>query len=141
MRWSHSIRSRDSRADTDRCRKCVTHFAECYFIITFCDMHNNCQQLDGTLLPLPSPHSSSSFSSVVAATVTINFRISAAFSQNEVVDIVRHVEPHFSIHMQGYVCMCVLEYAVIGTSWHSTGQIETGVSKRSGRRVLCPASY
>lgn len=68
-------------------------------------MHNNCQQLDGTLLPLPSPHSSSSFSSVVAATVTINFRISAAFSQNEVVDIVRHVEPHSSIHMQGYVCV------------------------------------
>lgn len=38
-----------SSAGTDRCRKCVTHFAECYFIITFCDMHNNCQQLDGTL--------------------------------------------------------------------------------------------
>lgn len=81
---------------------------------------------------------------VVAATVTINFRISAAFSQNEVVDIVRHVEPHISIHMHRYVCVCVFVCIGVRSYWHvmphGTRKIETGVSKRSGRRVLCSAA-
>lgn len=119
MRWSHCLRSRDSRADTDRCRKCVTHFAECYFIITFCDMHNNCQQLDGTLWTLLPLHSFSSFCSLVAATVTINFRIRQLLARMKLLilsDTWSRTSPSMCMDMYEYVCLYVLEYVVIGTS-------------------------
>lgn len=82
-------------------------------------MHNNCQQLDGTLwTPLPA-HSFSSFCPVVAATVTINFRIRQLLARMKLLilsDTWSRTSPSMCMDMYEYVCLYVLEYVVIGTS-------------------------